>query len=127
MRGKYCAAAVLIVLIAAGCNHYGALNKDYGNSYNAATYGQILNPGASKNLKPVTGLPNTAADATMKKYADSFTSDRALGRLPAGPIGLLMTPLSLGAEKMFMENNRKKAPRPWSSCLYYLCCLPCFF
>jgi hypothetical protein len=97
MRGKYCAAAVLIVLIAAGCNHYGALNKDYGNSYNAATYGQILNPGASKNLKPVTGLPGPVADATMKNYAGSFAPDGA-GQQQA-PSALMMTPLSLGAGK----------------------------
>ena len=99
MRGKYYATVVvLILLITAGCNHYGALPKDYGNSYNSAKSGQILNPGASKNLKPVTGLPGNAADANMKKYAESFA--------PAGPAGpqqtpsaLLMTPLSLGAGK----------------------------
>jgi len=99
MKGRYCAAAILIVLIAAGCNHYGALKKDYGNSYNAAKYGQILNPAASKNLKPVTGLPGTAVDANMKKYAESFTSTGQAGQAGQAPSALMMTPLSLGAGK----------------------------
>ncbi len=98
MRGKYLAIVVLILLIAAGCNHYGALKKDYGNSYNMAKSGQILNPGASKNLKPVTGLPGTAADAAMKKYGDSFASTGQGGSGQA-PSALLMTPLSMGAGK----------------------------
>jgi len=98
MRGKYFVTVVLILLITAGCGHYGALTKDYGNSYNMMKSAQILNPGAAKNLKPVTGLPGTAADATMKNYAASF--------VPAGgpaaqqaPSALLMTPLSIGAGK----------------------------
>ena len=102
MRGKYFATVVLILLIAAGCGHYGALTKDYGNSYNMMKSAQILNPGASKNLKPVTGLPGIAADATMKNYAQSFaTSGQASGQAAAGqaPSALLMTPLSLGAGK----------------------------
>jgi hypothetical protein len=73
MRKKYyTAVVVLILLFTAGCSHYGALNEDFGKSYQAALYGQILNPGASKNLGPVTGLPGNAADGTMKKYTDSF-------------------------------------------------------
>ncbi len=98
MRGKYLAIVVLILLITAGCNHYGALTKDYGNSYNMATSGQILNPGASKNMKPVTGLPGTAADAAMKKYGDSFASTGPSGSGQT-PSALLMTPLSMGAGK----------------------------
>ncbi len=98
MRGKYFAAVVLILMITAGCGHYGALTKDFGNSYNIAKSGQILNPGASKNLKPVTGLPGTAADAAVKKFADSFASTGPGGSGQA-PSALLMTPLSLGAGK----------------------------
>ena len=100
MRGKYFATVVLILLITAGCNHYGALTKDYGNSYNMMKSAQILNPGASKNLKPVTGLPGTAADATMKNYAASFATSGQAGQAPGqAPSALLMTPLSLGAGK----------------------------
>src|SRR5512143_1137650 len=90
MRRVYYAAIVLNVLIMVGCNHYGALSKDYGNSYNAAKSGQILNPGASKNLGPVTGLPGTAADGTMKKYADSFSSS---GQASQTPQSFAITPI----------------------------------
>ncbi len=97
MRGKYFASVVLILLITAGCGHYGALTKDYGNSYYMSKSGQILNPAASKNLKPVTGLPGTAGDATMKKYTESFVT-AGPGQQQA-PSTLLMTPLSVGAGK----------------------------
>jgi hypothetical protein len=99
MKGKYYATVVLSLLITAGC-HYGALTKDYGNSYNMAKSSQILNPGASKNLKPVTGLPGTAADVAMKKYAESFVpaGGPAAQQAPA-PSALLMTPLSIGTGK----------------------------
>jgi hypothetical protein len=100
MRGNYFATVVLILLITSGCGHYGALTKDYGNSYNMAKSGQILNPGASKNLKPVTGLPGIAADATMKSYAASFAAPSGqAGQAGQAPSALLMTPLSLGAGK----------------------------
>jgi hypothetical protein len=80
----------VIVLIMVGCNHYGALSKDFGNSYNAAKSGQILNPGASKNLKPVTGLPGTAADGNMKKYTESFAPT---GQAQQTPQSFAITPI----------------------------------
>ena len=73
MRRAYYAAAVLVFIFTAGCAHYGALEEDYGKSFNTAKYGQILNPGASKNLEPVTGLNGKATEAVMKKYVDSFS------------------------------------------------------
>lgn len=82
MRKKYYAAAVLIVLITVGCNHYGALKRDYGNSYNTAKYGQTLNPGASKNQAPVTGLSGRAAESAVKKYTDSFSSSEQASQTP---------------------------------------------
>jgi len=99
MRGKYFGTVVLILLITAGCGHYGALTKDYGNSYNMAKSGQILNPRASKNLKPVTGLPGTAVDVTMKNYTQSFATSGQAGQAGQAPAALMMTPLSLGAGK----------------------------
>jgi hypothetical protein len=86
MRGKYYATVVILIFILmAGCAHYGALEEDYGKSYNAAKSGQILNPGASKNLKPVTGLPGAAADGTMKKYTESFApKDQPQNPAPQG-------------------------------------------
>jgi len=72
MRKKHYAAAVLIILITAGCSSYGSLDKDFGRSYSMEASGQVLNPQASQNMKPVTGLSGKAAEENMKKYTDSF-------------------------------------------------------
>ena len=73
MRKKfYSTVFVLILLAAGGCSHYGALEEDYGKSYNQAKSNQILNPQAAKNLQPVTGLPGEAAAASQEKYLQSF-------------------------------------------------------
>jgi hypothetical protein len=90
MRKIYYAAIILNALIMVGCNHYGALSKDYGNSYNAAKSGQILNPGASKNLGPATGLSGKAAESTMNKYTDSFSSS---GQASQTPQSFAITPI----------------------------------
>ncbi len=72
MKRNYCAmVAVLALLAAAGC-HYGALEADYGKSYRMARDGQILNPQASKNLQPVTGISGEAAAASGERYSQSF-------------------------------------------------------
>lgn len=73
MRRTYYAAAVLAILFTAGCAHYRALEDDHGKSFNMATYGQILNPEASNNMEPVTGLNGKAMEAVMNKYIDSFS------------------------------------------------------
>lgn len=72
MRIKYSAAIALMFLLVTGCAHYGALDEDRGKSYNMAKQGQILNPDASKNLKPVTGLHGAAVAANEEKYIASF-------------------------------------------------------
>ncbi len=73
MREILIAAVSVTFLVTVGCAHYGALEEDYGKSYNMAKNGQILNPGASKNLEPVKGLNGRAAEAVMNKYIDSFS------------------------------------------------------
>ncbi len=94
-RTCYATFIALIALTAAGCAHdFGVLDDDYGRSYRAAKAGQILNPEASKNLAPVTGLPGTAAVGAMKAYTDSFV--RQQGQMQ-GPQTLLMTPVPSGA------------------------------
>src|SRR5262245_59070380 len=91
MKERYYATAIILVfLITAGCNHYGALEKDFGKSYYAAKDGQILNPGASKNVTAATGLPGKAAESTMKKYTDSFSSS---GQAPQMPQSFAITPI----------------------------------
>ena len=48
------------------------LDKNWGRSYETAKYNQILNPDASKNLKPAADLDGQAANNNVKKYRDSF-------------------------------------------------------
>ncbi len=88
------AAVALILLATAGCAHYGALEADYGNSYNMAKQGQILNPAASHNLAPVTGLAGAAADSAMKKYMESFATSQQCQQ--GGAQSPLMAPISKG-------------------------------
>jgi hypothetical protein len=73
MRKSCYTTVILTILFSAGCAHYGALEDDFGKSYRMARDGQILNPEASKNLTPVTGLNSKAADAAVNKYIDSFS------------------------------------------------------
>ena len=63
-----------IFLIATGCKeiHKSRLELDYGTSKKLATYNQILNPDAEKNLEPVSGLDGQAAKGSIKKYQDDF-------------------------------------------------------
>ncbi len=93
MREILIAAVSVTFLVTVGCAHYGALEGDYGKSYNMAKYNQILNPGASKNLEPVAGLNGKAAEAAMKKYTDSFSkgceqpAQQGFTLVPAGNTG----------------------------------------
>jgi hypothetical protein len=48
------------------------LDKNWGRSHETAKYNQILNPDASKNLKPAADLDGQAANNNVKKYRDSF-------------------------------------------------------
>ncbi len=97
MRIKYYVTAVtLIFAFTAGCSHYGTLGKDYGMSYSMAKQGQILNPGASKNPEPVTGLNGNAAGANEEKYIQSFSKGSGgqaskgfvVPMIPAGTAGM---------------------------------------
>jgi hypothetical protein len=63
---------MVLFLIGSGCATYGKIEENFGKSYAMAKYGQILNPAASRNLKPVTGLSGMAAEAAVNKYTDRF-------------------------------------------------------
>lgn len=91
MRGKYYALIVVTGLLLAGCNHYGEIPKDYGNSYNMSKSGQILNPAAGKNTQPVTGLAGKAADTTVKKYLETFVPS---AQAPQGSQGFAIVPVT---------------------------------
>lgn len=92
---KICSVLILLSVVGAGGCTYGALTNDYGKSYTMAKEGQILNPGATKNLQPVTGLSGKAAAASEEKYIQSFAVSSngkaskgfALPVIPAGTAG----------------------------------------
>ena len=48
------------------------LNRNWGRSYEAAIYNQMVNPDAGKNLEPVLNLDGVAADYNVDKYENSF-------------------------------------------------------
>lgn len=52
------------------------LDKNWGRSYEAAKYNQILNPDAVNNQDPVDGLDGQATDNNMEKYRNSFKETR---------------------------------------------------
>ncbi len=95
MKRKYYVTAVFIPIFAfmVGCTHYGALESDYGKSYDMARHDQVLNPAASINLQPVTGLNGKATEAVMNKYIGSFSkgaeqpAQQGITLMPASPTG----------------------------------------
>ena len=63
---------VLIFLFLTGCVTTSRLAMDYGTSHKLAKFNQTLNPGAEKNLEPVTGFDGAAAQAAIGKYRKGF-------------------------------------------------------
>ena len=102
LKKYYATVFVLIVLAAVGCSHYGALEADYGKSYNQAKSNQILNPQAALNLQPVTGLPGEAAAASEEKYLQSF------GKTPQKPSSKsFVVPVIPGGTGAGQDANKK--------------------
>ena len=48
------------------------LDKNWGKSFEAAKFNQILNPQASRNLNPVIGLDGQAAEKILQRYQGGF-------------------------------------------------------
>jgi len=48
------------------------LERNWGRSYEAAIYNQMVNPDAGKNLEPVVNIDGTAAENNVDKYRESF-------------------------------------------------------
>ena len=48
------------------------LSEDFGQSFSAAREAQIINPQASQNLEPVTGLNGAAAGEAAGQYLKMF-------------------------------------------------------
>ena len=67
------------VIFFAGCSQMQKetlSDKNWGRSYEAAKYNQILNPEAGKNQDPVDGLDGRATDNNVEKYRNSFKENR---------------------------------------------------
>jgi len=64
--------AVIIFLISTGCAGPSRLAMDYGTSHRLASFNQILNPGAEKNLEPVLEFDGEAAQAVIDRYRKGF-------------------------------------------------------
>ncbi len=75
-------AAVLVVSACSGTETLS--ERNWGRSYETATYNQILNPDADKNLKPVDSLDGQAAENDMQRYRDGFKEKKE-----AQPVNLI--------------------------------------
>ena len=82
MVGKCLKTLVILgwVIFFAGCSQMQKetlSDKNWGRSYEAAKYNQVLNPDATKNLNPVDDLDGQAANNDVEKYRDSFKGKRS--------------------------------------------------
>jgi hypothetical protein len=48
------------------------LERNWGRSFETASYLQVVNPDAEKNLDPISGLDGTASQHNVDKYKTSF-------------------------------------------------------
>ena len=53
------------------------LDKNWGRSHETAKFNQILNPDASKNLKPAVDMDGQATNNNVEKYQDSFKEKKS--------------------------------------------------
>ena len=75
MRRAWLLIVGLILMgMLAGCTGYntGLVAQEWGTSQKLAIANQTLNPDAEKNLKPVEGMDNKAADKVVNKYNKEF-------------------------------------------------------
>jgi hypothetical protein len=64
---------IAAIFVVSACSGTETLSeRNWGRSYETATYNQILNPQADKNLKPVESLDGQAAENDMQRYRDGF-------------------------------------------------------
>ena len=63
-------AAVIFVSACTGTETLS--QRNWGKSYETATYNQMVNPDADKTSKEVDSLDAQAANNAVKKYRDSF-------------------------------------------------------
>ena len=93
MRGWLLIIGLIATGMLAGCTGYntGLVAQEWGTSQKLAIANQTLNPGAEKNLEPVQGLDNKAADKVVNKYNKEFE------RAPQVPVYNLQLPGTMGS------------------------------
>ncbi len=86
-------ALILIGSLSACSTGYntGLVAQEWGTSQKLAVVGQTLNPDAEKNLTPVSGMENKAADNVITKY------DKEFEKPPQVPVYTMGMPSGLGA------------------------------
>ena len=96
MRALLLIIGLIAMGMLAGCTGYntGLVAQEWGTSYKLAIANQTLNPDAEKNLEPVQGLDNKAADKVVNKYNKEF--DKA----PQVPVYSMGVAGSLGTATM---------------------------
>jgi len=72
----------LLVVALAGCaSTTPKLDDNFGYAVNAAKAQQTLNPDASQNTDPVTGMDGKAANSTIDRYEGSFEKPPKTGNV----------------------------------------------
>jgi hypothetical protein len=74
-------AGLLASLTLAGCAETRTPHFDdhFGNAVNGAKAQQTINPDASQNTDPVTGMDGHSAKAAVDSYQKSFTAPEPVG------------------------------------------------
>jgi hypothetical protein len=95
MRLLSLVTGLIVMGVLAGCAGNGSLvEQEWGTAYKLTIANQTLNPNAEKNLEPVYGLGNKAADKVVNKYNKEF--DKA----PQVPVYTLGIAGGLGTTSM---------------------------
>ena len=89
LKGFSGGLVVVSALVAGGCAT-SRLEADYGNSFRQAKSNQVLNPEASNNIAPVTGMDGQSAQAIIKTHRTESAKAVSVGS------AFVMTPMSLG-------------------------------
>ena len=63
---------VLMAVSIIGCSSSPSLDSRFGHAVNAAKAQQTINPDASRNTDPVTGIDGTSAKYSIDEYQDTF-------------------------------------------------------
>ena len=94
---RACSLVIVLILLGmlAGCACSTGYNtslvaQEWGTSYRLAVANQALNPDAEKNLKPVSGMDNGAAERVITQYHKDFE------KAPQVPIYSISMPGTLG-------------------------------